>query len=148
MVEAVSGFFLQLRHRSGQLGHGIEGAPAKPQNHEQQHSEAKRFVKIERLELLYAGKIVHDPAEGKQDEDQERNQPVQRFGRGRVLAYLHRDAPYYHLPVFGIDVHGSAGGRAAPFCRSSIEMLSGERTKAMRPSRGGLLMVTPASIRR
>src|SRR5688572_24476332 len=49
----------------------------------------------------------------------------------------------YQLPVFGIDFQGSAGGRAPPFCRSSMEMLSGERTKAMRPSRGGRLMVTP-----
>ena len=42
--------------------------------------------------------------------------------------------------------HGSAAGFAWPFCRSSIEMLSGLRTKAMRPSRGGRLMVTPAFI--
>ena len=45
-------------------------------------------------------------------------------------------------------VQGSAGVSAAPFCSSSIEMLSGERTNAMRPSRGGRLMVTPCSIRR
>jgi len=32
-------------------------------------------------------------------------------------------------------------------CNSSMEMLSGLRTKAMRPSRGGRLMVTPLSIR-
>ena len=31
---------------------------------------------------------------------------------------------------------------------SSTEMLSGERTKAMRPSRGGRLMVTPCACRR
>ena len=33
-----------------------------------------------------------------------------------------------------------------PVCSSSIEMSSGERTKAMWPSRGGRLMVTPASM--
>src|SRR5690606_28824119 len=54
----------------------------------------------------------------------------------------------YHLPVFGIDCQGSCGGSASPFCSSSIEMLSGERTNAMRPSRGGRLIVTPASISR
>ena len=54
----------------------------------------------------------------------------------------------HHLPVFGIELQGSAGGRASPFCRSSIEMLSGERTKAMRPSRGGRLMTTPSACRR
>ena len=37
---------------------------------------------------------------------------------------------------------------AAPFCNSSIECLSGERTNAMVPSRGGRLMVTPAFISR
>ncbi len=52
----------------------------------------------------------------------------------------------YHLPVFGIEAHGSAADSASPFCRSSIETLSGERMNAMRPSRGGRLMVTPASI--
>ncbi len=49
----------------------------------------------------------------------------------------------YQLPVLGIDFHGSAGASAAPFCSSSMEMLSGERTKAMWPSRGGRRMVTP-----
>ena len=38
--------------------------------------------------------------------------------------------------------------QSPPFCSSSIEMLSGERTKAMWPSRGGRLMVTPPSISR
>src|SRR6185369_13809610 len=56
--------------------------------------------------------------------------------------------PAYHSPVFGIAAHGSAEASAAPFWRSSIEILSGLRTNAMRPSRGGRLMVTPASIRR
>jgi pimeloyl-ACP methyl ester carboxylesterase len=49
----------------------------------------------------------------------------------------------YQAPMFSMAVQGSAGTRAAPFCRSSMEMPSGERTKAMRPSRGGRLMVTP-----
>ena len=54
----------------------------------------------------------------------------------------------YQVPTLGIEVQGSAGGRAGPACSSSTEMLSGERTKAMRPSRGGRLMVTPASFSR
>jgi len=47
--------------------------------------------------------------------------------------------------VFGIDAHGSADAFPAPFCRSSMEMLSGVRMNAIRPSRGGRLIVTPAS---
>ena len=54
----------------------------------------------------------------------------------------------YQCPVFGIEVHGSAGGFGSPFCNSSIECRSGERTKAILPSRGGRLMVMPAFIRR
>src|SRR5205823_14495313 len=53
----------------------------------------------------------------------------------------------YQWPVFGIEDHGSAGGFGSPFCNSSIECRSGERTKAMLPSRGGRLMVMPAFIR-
>jgi hypothetical protein len=52
----------------------------------------------------------------------------------------------YQWPVFGIEDHGSAGGFGSPFCNSSIECRSGERTKAMLPSRGGRLMVTPIFI--
>ena len=53
----------------------------------------------------------------------------------------------HHVPVLGIDAHGSAGGSASPFCSSSMEIRSGLRTKAMRPSRGGRLMVMPMSCR-
>jgi hypothetical protein len=41
------------------------------------------------------------------------------------------------VPVFSIDDQGSAGSSASPFYNSSTEMPSGERTKAMRPPRGG-----------
>ena len=51
----------------------------------------------------------------------------------------------HHSPVLGIDAQGSSRGSAPPFCSSSTEILSGERMKAMRPSRGGRFMVTPAS---
>jgi len=47
-------------------------------------------------------------------------------------------------PVLGMDAQGSAAGRDAPFCKSSIEMPLGLLIKAMRPSRGGRLMTTPA----
>ena len=46
----------------------------------------------------------------------------------------------YHSPTFGIDVHGSAGASASPRWSSSTEIRSGERTNAMRPSRGGRLI--------
>jgi hypothetical protein len=55
---------------------------------------------------------------------------------------------FYQCPVFDIDDHGSAGGFASPFCNSSIECRSGERTNAICPSRGGRLMVTPIFISR
>ena len=54
----------------------------------------------------------------------------------------------YHCPVLDIDFQGSFTGRAAPFCSNSMDCLSGERTKAIIPSRGGRLMVTPAFISR
>jgi hypothetical protein len=64
----------------------------------------------------------------------------------------HTEGPFdkicYQTPVFCMDFHGSAGSNRAPFCNNSIEMLSGERTKAIQPSRGGRLMVTPWSTRR
>jgi hypothetical protein len=50
----------------------------------------------------------------------------------------------YQTPMFAADAHGSAGSFFSPFWMSSIEMLSGVRMKAMWPSRGGRLMVTPA----
>src|SRR5215472_8814889 len=54
----------------------------------------------------------------------------------------------HHLPLLGIETHGSFGGRGLPFCKSSIECLSGERTNAILPSRGGRLIVTPPFINR
>ncbi len=53
----------------------------------------------------------------------------------------------YQLPVFSMLAHGSCGSRW-PSCSSSIEIPSGVRTNAMWPSRGGRLIVTPASISR
>ena len=52
----------------------------------------------------------------------------------------------YHFPTFCIEAQGSCLGSGLPFCSSSIEMLSGERTNAIWPSRGGRLMVTPFCI--
>ncbi len=49
----------------------------------------------------------------------------------------------YQVPVFGMLAQGSAGGLASPICKSSTEIPSGLFTKAMRPSRGGRLIVTP-----
>ena len=54
----------------------------------------------------------------------------------------------HQCPVLGIDTQGSCGGFGSPFCNSSIECRSGERTKAMLPSRGGRLMVMPSFISR
>ena len=59
-----------------------------------------------------------------------------------------RNLHAYQLPVLAIDAHGSAGVSAEPACSSSTEIPSGERTKAIRPSRGGRLMTTPCCCRR
>jgi hypothetical protein len=48
--------------------------------------------------------------------------------------------------VFAIEAHGSFGGSGPFFCNSSIECMSGERTNAIMPSRGGRFTVTPAFI--
>ena len=53
----------------------------------------------------------------------------------------------YQEPLLAMLVQGSAGGNASPACSSSMEMPSGERTNAMRPSRGGRLIVTPWAIK-
>ena len=42
---------------------------------------------------------------------------------------------------------GSAGGNASPACSSSMEMPSGVRMKAIRPSRGGRLIVMPRAMK-
>ena len=63
------------------------------------------------------------------------------------MADVHEEGVGAHQwPVLGIEAHGSAGGFGSPFCSNSIECRSGERTKAMLPSRGGRLMVTPIFI--
>jgi hypothetical protein len=70
-------------------------------------------------------------------------------GGGLARAFpLGGQAETYQTPVFGMDSQGSCGGSEPSFCKSSMEILSGERTKAIRPSRGGRLMVTPACISR
>ena len=58
-----------------------------------------------------------------------------------------RGVTLYHEPVLAMLVQGSAGASATPACSSSMEMPSGVRIKAMRPSRGGRLIVTPRAIK-
>ena len=68
----------------------------------------------------------------------------------QTASCCHRYCRYYRLPVAGVRHRGPRllNGQGSPFCSSSIEMLSGERTNAMRPSRGGRLIVMPPSSRR
>jgi hypothetical protein len=54
---------------------------------------------------------------------------------------------FYQEPVLGMLAHGSEGGSAPPACSSSMEMPSGVRMKAMWPSRGGRLIVTPRAMK-
>ena len=63
------------------------------------------------------------------------------FGRNHDPDYLAMN-PNARVPTL-VD-----GDFASPFCSSSIECRSGERTKAIMPSRGGRLMVMPSFIRR
>src|ERR1700722_7632927 len=55
--------------------------------------------------------------------------------------------PPYHEPVLAMLGQGSAGGSASPACKISMEMPSGVRIKAIRPSRGGRLIVTPWAMK-
>jgi len=64
----------------------------------------------------------------------------------RLAITAPEDLLLYQDPVFGMLVQGSAGGSAPPACSNSIEIPSGVRTKAMRPSRGGRLIVTPRAM--
>src|SRR5580658_3700456 len=57
------------------------------------------------------------------------------------------DFHLYQEPVLVMLVQGSAGGSAAPACSNSMEMPSGVRMKAMRPSGGGRLIVTPCAMK-
>src|SRR6185312_11164896 len=70
------------------------------------------------------------------------------LAHGAPYAVLFHGSPLpYHEPVLAMLVQGSAGGSPSPSCNSSMEMPSGVRMKAMRPSRGGRLIVTPWSIK-
>ena len=71
---------------------------------------------------------------------------AQRRGLGETPRLKAAQTRPHHTPVFAIDAQGSAGAFVSPFWMSSIEMLSGVRMKAMWPSRGGRLMVTPAAL--
>lgn len=53
----------------------------------------------------------------------------------------------YQCPILGADNQGSCFGKGSPFCNNSIEILSGERIKAMWPSLGGLLIMTSHSCK-
>lgn len=67
-----------------------------------------------------------------------RNHGTGRAPRDDIAEYAMFCA--HHEPVFAIDAQGSCGGRC-PSCSNSIEIRSGERTKAICPSRGGRLIV-------
>src|SRR5207302_1035137 len=67
--------------------------------------------------------------------------------RSATIQTTPRGVSLYQEPVLAMLFQGSAGGSASAACSSSMEMPSGERTKAMRPSRGGRLIVTPRAIK-
>ncbi len=101
-----------------------------------------------RVDPAWAAK-VNERAE----KDRERARAVgpggdRRAERGGEACENSARAPNKAAPVFGIELHGSAGASAPPRWSSSIECPSGDFTKAMRPSRGGRFTVTPAAWRR
>src|SRR3974390_2954738 len=98
-----------------------------------QHADAHQPVRPARR---------HVAADPKRIDAQQQNAEYNPDGNGdENLAGDH-----HQLPVLGIEIQGSSGAFAPPFCRSSTEMPSGERTNAMWPSRGGRLMTTPPSF--
>jgi len=94
-----------------------------------------------------AGPIAAAPAIGR-GRQPPRHAAAAESRRTRAGGTRRRKWQVYQAPTFGIELHGSALGSDPPFCSSSTEIPSGERTKAMWPSRGGRLMVTPWSASR
>lgn len=112
--------------------------------------EAELFV------IVRLNSVAEEQPQQNDHRDRHAQQPQQNSASHRVLLqlYCRKDnldgegwflwrGPY-QWPVFGIDNQGSCGAFGSPFCNNSIECRSGERTKAMLPSRGGRLIVTPA----
>ena len=128
----------RLRHRDVGRGHGTRQCRPGPGRH---HRAERQFLEpADQRQVAALGRHAARPARAVHRAD-----PV----HAGLLARLSvQPGAAYQLPVFAIEAQGSRGGSASPFCSSSIEMPSGDLTNAMRPSRGGRLMVTPPSIRR
>lgn len=104
-----------------------------------------RRVLHEAQELLAAARSSYAPIvkELRSQFERQPKPPKRDFGPSRTVT-----AFSYHDPVFSIDAHGAFGGSGSPCWSNSMEILSGERTNAMRPSRGGRLITTPPSASR
>lgn len=74
-------------------------------------------------------------------------QPCLIHGFSRTRGLQREQRTGYQLPVLAMEAQGSFGASESPRWSNSREIPSGERTKAIWPSRGGRLMVTPLSIR-
>ena len=70
------------------------------------------------------------------------NWDPEAYGGGRNFGHLAYEVDDIYATCQRLMDHGVTINRP-PRCRISIEIWSGERTKAMCPSRGGRLMVTP-----
>jgi hypothetical protein len=79
--------------------------PEQPQRYQRENGDPDRLVQVIKLELLNARKVAHRPSQREHDEDQRRNQPMQCLCDRCVI--LRRHGRIYHLPVFGIEAHGS-----------------------------------------
>jgi hypothetical protein len=83
--------------------------------------------------------------------DQKANGHIPRCGdlprrQQNILVNIKRRSHAHQTPVFAMLTQGSAGSSALPFCSSSNEIPSGERMKAMWPSRGGRLIMMPCAM--
>src|SRR5690606_15509373 len=112
-----------------------EGAAGEPRSRGDQATGGEAHARDRRRERAGYGQACDRSEEEKVDEPE--------------IEPCHRPLPRLHqTPVLGMEAQGSAGGNGSPLCNSSTEMPSGERTKAMRPSRGGRLIVTPPACSR
>ena len=107
---------------------------------ERKRDFGERFVELARAvyrtnDRRAAAKTPHQRTAGLRARRREGLRGLLKAGSGSL----------YQVPSFGIEAHGSSTGSEPPSCSSSIEIPSGDRMNAMRPSRGGRLITTPCS---
>jgi len=122
-------------------GEGGEHAPQRPLERPRDLHRRER-----RRAVLPEHRAVHDEDQRLQQRlgDRRQREPPDFAGELHSGAGSGGGGPH-HSPTFAIEAQGSAGVRAPPFWSSSMECPSGDLMNAIRPSRGGRWMTTPAS---